>query len=158
MSWYHGRSIFCFALRAASNLLARRIQHHAVGCRRLWLVAEPITREMVVAPDTVGDDCLGRCSETGCSCGDFHLAHNGIMTEGTVIGDPAYKGRAISSRGVTDGLSKTIAAGEKRMRGQIGDCQSDDSDGWYAGWDWNTIRFGHFAPKPDQLETPDGGS
>lgn len=109
-------------------------------------------------PPEVSDECLGRCGEPGCTCGDTRDSQNGAVTEGTVIGDANYNGRAIGARRFTDGLSKTIAAGEKQLVGDIGSCQHDDNEGWITGWDWDSIRWGHVTPAPDKLLSSEGGS
>lgn len=109
-------------------------------------------------PPEVSDECLGRCGEQGCTCGDTRRSQNDTVTEGRVIGDLSYNGRAIKARRFTDGLSKTIAAGEKQMVGEIGNCQNNDNEGWVTGWDWDSIRWGHIPPAPDKFQNTERGS
>ncbi len=50
----------------------------------------------------------------------------------------------------TDGLSQTLLVGEKRMdRRYLGQYQSDDNEGYTAGWDHDTIRWCWNTPAPD---------
>jgi hypothetical protein len=59
-------------------------------------------------------------------------------------------GRGIRIPEVTDGLSQTIAVGEKRMDlTYLGQYQSDDNEGYTAGWDHDTIRWCWAPPAPD---------
>jgi prepilin-type N-terminal cleavage/methylation domain-containing protein/prepilin-type processing-associated H-X9-DG protein len=52
---------------------------------------------------------------------------------------------------VTDGLSNTLMVAEKRMdTSKLGTSQADDDQGFVAGWDWDSIRWGQSAPMRDQ--------
>jgi prepilin-type N-terminal cleavage/methylation domain-containing protein len=49
-----------------------------------------------------------------------------------------------------DGTSQTLLAGEKRMRvDNIQNFQSDDNEGYSAGWDWDIYRRTDLPPLPD---------
>jgi prepilin-type N-terminal cleavage/methylation domain-containing protein len=109
-------------------------------------------------PKSLDLDCLGRCGETGCACNLDSNSENGIVRQGSVIGNPLYTGRSVRARAVTDGLSNTLAVAEKRLTGPVGECFNDDNEGWITGWDWDTIRWGHFPPAPDELESSTEGS
>lgn len=51
---------------------------------------------------------------------------------------------------VTDGLSKTLLVGEKRMNlSFLGKPQDDDNEGYTAGWNADTIRRTDRRPDPD---------
>lgn len=59
---------------------------------------------------------------------------------------------------ITDGLSKTLAVGEKRLNlALLGQRQEDDNEGYTAGWDEDTIRRTTLAPDRDYLGDDDGG-
>jgi prepilin-type processing-associated H-X9-DG protein len=55
---------------------------------------------------------------------------------------------------ITDGSSKTLLIGEKRLNvyflGETG--RSDDNEGYTAGNDWDTMRNSNYAPLPDAHE------
>ena len=51
---------------------------------------------------------------------------------------------------ITDGTSTTLMVGEKRLNlSELGQDQSDDNDGYAAGWSSDTIRATDKAPAPD---------
>ncbi len=51
---------------------------------------------------------------------------------------------------ITDGLTNTFLIGEKRLNiKQIGNYQSDDNEGYTAGWDHDTVRDTRRLPLPD---------
>ncbi|HVK17232.1 MAG TPA: DUF1559 domain-containing protein [Fimbriiglobus sp.] len=51
---------------------------------------------------------------------------------------------------ITDGTSATLMVGEKRMNLlELGQQQSDDNEGYTAGWSSDTIRYTDRAPAPD---------
>jgi hypothetical protein len=57
---------------------------------------------------------------------------------------------------VTDGLSKTLAVGEKRLHTDLyhgGDWH--DSEGWMSGWDGDTMRASYYPVGPDVPTTED---
>jgi len=59
---------------------------------------------------------------------------------------------------IPDGLSTTLMVSEKRMDiGRIGQNQPDDDQGYAAGWDWDSIRWGQNSPTRDRAGewTPD---
>jgi len=48
---------------------------------------------------------------------------------------------------ISDGSSNTLLVGEKYVQPDLlGTQQTDEDQGWVAGWDWDTIRFGHEPP------------
>lgn len=54
------------------------------------------------------------------------------------------------SRHLTDGTSKTLLAGEKCLNlGLLGQSQTDDDSGYWDGWDWDIVRWGHLQPSRD---------
>ena len=59
---------------------------------------------------------------------------------------------------VTDGLTKTLFVGEKRLNlAHLGERQQDDNEGYTAGWDEDTIRRTDLPPDRDYLGDDDGG-
>ncbi|MGI9456236.1 MAG: DUF1559 domain-containing protein [Aeoliella sp.] len=59
-------------------------------------------------------------------------------------------GRATKSKDITDGLSKTMAIGEKHLftnRYELGDWHDDI--GWTDGWDPDIMRYTGYQPSPD---------
>jgi prepilin-type N-terminal cleavage/methylation domain-containing protein/prepilin-type processing-associated H-X9-DG protein len=51
---------------------------------------------------------------------------------------------------ITDGLSQTALAGDARKcLCLLGQYQSDDNEGYTAGWDHDTLRFTNELPEPD---------
>jgi prepilin-type N-terminal cleavage/methylation domain-containing protein len=53
---------------------------------------------------------------------------------------------------ITDGTSNTIMVADKRLgRKNLGKAQSDDNEGYTAGWDWDTIRSSNYLPQMDGL-------
>ena len=53
-------------------------------------------------------------------------------------------------RDVSDGASKTMIVGEKRLNvALLGTVQSDDNEGYTAGWDEDTVRATDVPPEPD---------
>lgn len=66
----------------------------------------------------------------------------------TAVSDPT------KDKDITDGLSNTIAVGEKRVfinRYELGDWHDDI--GWTDGWDPDIIRYTGYSPGPDPVET-----
>jgi len=58
---------------------------------------------------------------------------------------------------LTDGLSKTILVGEKRLNlAHLGEWQQDDNEGYTAGWDEDTIRRTDLEPQRDYHGDEDG--
>jgi prepilin-type N-terminal cleavage/methylation domain-containing protein/prepilin-type processing-associated H-X9-DG protein len=58
---------------------------------------------------------------------------------------------------VTDGTSNTLLVADKRLnRAFLGQPQSDDNEGYTAGWDKDTIRQTARPPAPDFTGTGDG--
>lgn len=59
---------------------------------------------------------------------------------------------------ITDGTSHTLLVGDKRLnRAFLGQPQSDDNEGYTAGWDKDTIRMTRRAPAGDFAGEGDGG-
>lgn len=74
---------------------------------------------------------------------------------GTIVrGGTAYTGvKQIGARQITDGLSRTLLFGEKRLDRRLTAArtpQCSDNEGFSAGWDWDTIRFGGNPPEIDK--------
>ena len=63
-------------------------------------------------------------------------------------------GPVCKSKDITDGLSNTMAIGEKRLyinRYQIG--AWNDDIGWTDGWDFDIVRYTGYPPGPDIEQT-----
>jgi prepilin-type N-terminal cleavage/methylation domain-containing protein/prepilin-type processing-associated H-X9-DG protein len=59
---------------------------------------------------------------------------------------------------VTDGTSNTLVIADKRLnRAHLGQPQTDDNEGYTAGWDKDTIRRTDRPPAPDFAGAGDGG-
>ncbi|WP_231953877.1 DUF1559 family PulG-like putative transporter [Pirellulimonas nuda] len=60
---------------------------------------------------------------------------------------------------ITDGSSKTIVLGEKRLQPSEYDTGNfeDDDKGWSDGWDWDVIRYGLCQPEQDGMNNPPTG-
>jgi len=74
---------------------------------------------------------------------------------GTVVrGGTAYTGvKQIGARHITDGLSRTLLVGEKRLDRRLTAArvpQCSDNEGYTAGWDWDAVRFGGNPPEIDR--------
>jgi prepilin-type N-terminal cleavage/methylation domain-containing protein/prepilin-type processing-associated H-X9-DG protein len=56
----------------------------------------------------------------------------------------------VTINAVTDGTSNTLMVSEKRLgRQNLGKNQSDDNEGYTAGWDWDTVRSASYQPQMD---------
>lgn len=61
--------------------------------------------------------------------------------------------RPSKARHITDGLSKTIVLGEKRLHIDLYEVGAPYDDiGWTDGWDFDTIRYTGYQPGPDVPE------
>jgi prepilin-type N-terminal cleavage/methylation domain-containing protein/prepilin-type processing-associated H-X9-DG protein len=72
----------------------------------------------------------------------------GVITR-TYVSEPC------NDKDITDGMSNTMAIGEKRLfinRYEVGDWHDDI--GWTDGWDPDIIRYTGYQPGPDQVEDP----
>jgi prepilin-type processing-associated H-X9-DG protein len=59
----------------------------------------------------------------------------------------------IGFNGISDGTSNCLLLAEKRMRSStIGNNQSDDNEGYTAGWDHDMTRCTTIVPKPDHKD------
>jgi prepilin-type N-terminal cleavage/methylation domain-containing protein/prepilin-type processing-associated H-X9-DG protein len=59
-----------------------------------------------------------------------------------------------STSNIPDGASNTLLAGERNFnRKRSGDWgQYDENNGYFNGWDWDTMRWGHEVPAPDRFD------
>jgi prepilin-type N-terminal cleavage/methylation domain-containing protein/prepilin-type processing-associated H-X9-DG protein len=80
----------------------------------------------------------------------------GSGSNGAIVQNTPSKPNQINFAAITDGTSNTILVGEKRLDiAHIGQYQSDDNEGYTAGWDWDTIRHTNYRPYQDR---PNSGS
>jgi prepilin-type N-terminal cleavage/methylation domain-containing protein/prepilin-type processing-associated H-X9-DG protein len=78
--------------------------------------------------------------------------HRIRIVAGNASGQPKWRPDTptISIAGIVDGTSNTILFGEKRMcLALVGREQSDDNEGYTAGWDHDMTRCATPTPKPD---------
>ena len=68
-----------------------------------------------------------------------------------------FQGRALNEIVSGDGTSNTMMVGDKRLNLRpLGSPQSDDNEGYSAGWDHDTIRYANRLPLPDFSGSGDG--
>jgi prepilin-type N-terminal cleavage/methylation domain-containing protein/prepilin-type processing-associated H-X9-DG protein len=86
-----------------------------------------------------------------CDYAASNLENTGVVVR--TSGDVQYGPRPLANvriADVTDGTSNTLLAGDKRMnRRLLGQWQFDDSEGYTAGFDEDTLRFTNQPPAPD---------
>ena len=55
---------------------------------------------------------------------------------------------------INDGTSNTLLVGEKAFNNGLGtNPQAGEDEGWTAGWDWDTIRWGRYQPVKDYSDS-----
>lgn len=66
--------------------------------------------------------------------------------------------RPTSINKISDGTSKTMLIGEKRMNiGLLGQMQANDNEGYTTGWNHDTMRYVGRSPLPDFIHGSDPG-
>jgi prepilin-type processing-associated H-X9-DG protein len=61
--------------------------------------------------------------------------------------------RNIGIKNITDGTSKTLLLGEKRMNiARLGQMQANDNEGYTTGWNHDTMRYVGRSPRPDFVD------
>ncbi|MCA9174085.1 MAG: DUF1559 domain-containing protein [Planctomycetales bacterium] len=82
-----------------------------------------------------------------------NASNNGaIISTGREMVDGTWRGKGnpTAFRKILDGTSNVILLGEKRMNVLfLGAYQSDDNEGYTAGWDHDTVRYTDREPRPD---------
>ena len=80
-----------------------------------------------------------------------YAACQGTGSNGAIVQTNADQtGNVIGFAGVIDGLSNTMFIGEKRLNiRNLGTYQSDDNEGYSAGWDHDVIRHCNATPARD---------
>lgn len=63
----------------------------------------------------------------------------------------------INPKNIQDGPANTLLVGERNFnRKRAGDShQYDENNGFFNGWDWDTMRWGHEVPAPDRWDDSD---
>jgi prepilin-type processing-associated H-X9-DG protein len=80
----------------------------------------------------------------------------GSGSNGAIVQNTPSTHREVNFASITDGTANTILIGEKHLDiGHIGQYQSDDNEGYTAGWDWDTVRHSNLIPQKD---TPNSGA
>jgi prepilin-type N-terminal cleavage/methylation domain-containing protein/prepilin-type processing-associated H-X9-DG protein len=80
----------------------------------------------------------------------------GSGLDGTVVrrylaGDPYRSTPVTLDNSIPDGTSNTLLMGEKNLDpAQLGKAQTDDDQGFTAGWDWDEVRWGIGQPLQDK--------
>jgi len=107
----------------------------------------------------IDDQCGGRVTRGGMdyagnggcdsSVGEWGIWGNGADAPITRCPD------VVSHAQITDGVSNTLLLGEKCLNVSVFPYnQADDDGGWIEGWDFDTIRWGVFQPRPDMNQGP----
>jgi prepilin-type N-terminal cleavage/methylation domain-containing protein/prepilin-type processing-associated H-X9-DG protein len=95
-----------------------------------------------------------------CDYAASNLENTGVVvrTSGALTDGPYPQGNTTFAS-ITDGTSNTLLIGDKRMnRALLGQRQDDDSEGYTAGFDENTVRTTLLPPAPDfNAPTPPNG-
>lgn len=67
---------------------------------------------------------------------------------------PASGPDPIRANEISDGASNTLLVGERNVnRKRLGQSdQYDENNGYFNGWDWDTIRWGYERPAPDRYD------
>jgi prepilin-type N-terminal cleavage/methylation domain-containing protein/prepilin-type processing-associated H-X9-DG protein len=108
---------------------------------------------MVIQPEAGGVDPMENAramldyAGNGGTDGEDNL---GLGRDGVVVNRRAAR---VNVARITDGTSKTLLIGEKRLnRARLGTFQHDDNEGWTSGWDWDAIRWANEQPAPDHRD------
>ncbi len=85
-------------------------------------------------------------------------SQNGVVLQNRSQGG-TWMNSPLALAQIQDGTSNTLMVAEKRLNvGRIGQAQSDDNEGYTAGWDHDEVRSAANAPLPDYNSTSgDGG-
>ncbi|MDX1963979.1 MAG: DUF1559 domain-containing protein [Pirellulales bacterium] len=80
----------------------------------------------------------------------------------SIARDPRANGndrqKGLGVREISDGISKTLILGEKRMNVQVlGEYQANDNEGYTCGWNHDTSRYTNIVPQPDFRHPTDPG-
>lgn len=71
---------------------------------------------------------------------------------GTII--PYHDRNRVGLGTLKDGATSTILIGERNWNRLLaGTAQSDQDDGYFNGWDWDSIRWAYAVPAPDRRNT-----
>jgi prepilin-type N-terminal cleavage/methylation domain-containing protein len=95
------------------------------------------------------------------STGPSGPCNNGLCDYAACIGNNGNDGPVPQNTGnspgfklveIKDGTSTTMLLADKRLDlAGLGTYQSDDNEGYTAGWDWDTVRPTNLTPAPDDF-------
>ncbi len=97
-------------------------------------------------PQTVkySDGYIGNVTHALCDYAASDSNNNGIVRSNNLA--------PVVMTQIQDGTSNTMMVADKRLGLQnLGKAQSDDNEGYTAGWDWDTIRDSTIQPAQDGL-------
>jgi prepilin-type processing-associated H-X9-DG protein len=63
-----------------------------------------------------------------------------------------YTNETVSPLTIKDGTSNTVMYGERNFNLRSQSTAADENDGYFDGWDWDTIRWSYQVPTPDQKD------
>ncbi len=93
-----------------------------------------------------------------CDYGASNLENTGVIRHNPNTTSPnSGAGFEVRMATILDGTSNTFIGGEKRLNlHYLGQFQSDDNEGYSAGWDHDTVRYTNQPPLPDYASNNGG--
>ena len=104
-------------------------------------------------PRSMGD----YAGNAGTDLTGYSWAMLGNGNDGVIVRRPdgsSQRSGSIKSSSIFDGLSNTLLVGEHSFNSGLPNrAKLDDDGGWIEGWDWDTIRWGRYAPTQDYFDS-----